>query len=1564
MRSSASTPPNPPSSTRWLWALAAVAAVLGVLAATRSATAQAPDPATLRTADVGDSVSSAVELPLDASVAGVIDSATDVDVFELTVPERREVLIYTTGDLDTAGVLLDHSGLEIDSFDEAYVLTTLNNFLLWNTLDAGTYYISVSATDGDTGPYTLHTESNVNTTGFADAAPIALNSSANAMIDSGTDATDYYRLDIGTATDVLIYTTADIQNTVGALYDSGEQLLAASDDGQLQHRRSFVIRRRLDAGTHYVTVSYFLDHQSGPYTLHVHGVTEPGSSLSDAAPLPLEGAAGGNIDSPTDVDYFRIDIDESKRVEIRAASATAGINGVLLDSDGNEIADGVQAFAVGPDAINTFEVNPTLVAGTYYLRVDTSGASGLDGPASTGAYAVSAAVDVEFQRLIDRCSSDSSTVQDLLYGCQWHLSNTGQTGGTAGEDINVEKAWETTLGEGVVIAVVDGLVDPNHEDLVENLDTANSYDYFVAQGQRARPDWHGTAVAGLVAGRDNGIGIRGVAPRATIRSFNVLQAPSDINAADAASRDAEDIAVSTNSWGWRNGGSPLRAPRIWELAVEYGLTHGDSGRGTFYAWSAGNDGGSGPGFDDVNLQEYTNFYGVATVCAVDHNGIRSGYSEKGAALWVCAPSNGGSQRGGLTTVLNNGYDTFGGTSASAPIAAGVAAWVRAANPDLGWRDVKLILAASARKNDPDHGGWETGAAKYGTAGENYEFSHSYGFGVVDAGAAVELAKDWTNVGPLRSHTVTATGVPVTVGAQASDTFAESTATMGHEFAFIEFVEVNIVMSAPQVRHLEMELVSPQGAVSELLVSSAEFSKSHWAALWPSQGPFRLGSARHLGEAPGGEWTLRFRDRINGGRASTLQSWTLTVYGHGDMPSPPDITSVDGVTDPVTVSWDAPDHAGASPVTGYDLRWIRSDAADKADANWTVETDVWSSGTLEHTVVGLTAGVDYDFQVRAVNAEGEGGWSSSVTGSTDGAVNAPRFDPAETGTRSVAENTAAGVAIGDPIAATHADGDTLTYAAVGADAAKFTLDTATGQLSTKTSLDHETHSAYTFHLTATAPDGYSDTIEVTVNVTDVDEPPDVGRKRILGTPGQPQRLDSAYENDTFAPWLFVPTDPENGTLQLSLSGDDAAHFVLNDTDLDPDLLARYGPYVQLEFAWPPDFEDRFDADDNNVYDVTVEVTDGTHTTSESLQTRVLNVDEPPTLWGPATMSFAENGTDAVGELTADDPEGARLVWSLPQPAGPDDGLFELTESGTLSFKLPPDFEAPADADGDNTYEVRVQVSDGKFPVQLDIDVIVTDVDETPVDDIVDEVDADASVVWSATLTVGVNNSTQPPASGFSSWARFGVLPDRRFPLDGTTVRMLMIAQFAEGLFVIMDRPTETDFTLTLGDAEFVASESLVPYSAGRGRYWWATDGDLWAGGDEVDVSIAVGSEALGERTTAPPIAYFDRVPRVHNGAKPFTLRLEFDRELPITATTLMDHALTMTGGAVTGVSRVSAGSTQIWSITVQPDGPDDITIALPAGTACDQPGAVCTADGVSLHNSAQATVLGPASSLLR
>ena len=105
--------------------------------------------------------------------------------------------------------------------------------------------------------------------------------------------------------------------------------------------------------------------------------------------------------------------------------------------------------------------------------------------------------------------------------------------------------------------------------------------------------------------------------------------------------------------------------------------------------------------------------------------------------------------------------------------------------------------------------------------------------------------------------------------------------------------------------------------------------------------------------------------------------------------------------------------------------------------------------------------------------------------------APMFE-SETDTREVAENTAAGMDIGDPVTATDADSDTLTYALGGTDAASFGIDSSTGQLMTLAALDFETKPTYSVTVTASDSGGLSDSIDVTITVTDVDEdvaPPD-------------------------------------------------------------------------------------------------------------------------------------------------------------------------------------------------------------------------------------------------------------------------------------------------------------------------------------------------------------------------------------------------------------------------------------------------------------------------------------------
>ncbi len=409
--------------------------------------------------------------------------------------------------------------------------------------------------------------------------------------------------------------------------------------------------------------------------------------------------------------------------------------------------------------------------------------------------------------------------------------------------------------------------------------------------------------------------------------------------------------------------------------------------GVSYIFSGGNEHELG---DNSNLEEVANFYGVTAVCAVSDHDTRSSYSEMGANLWVCAPSNDitDPHQGILTTENSDRYfEEFGGTSAATPVVAGVAALMRSANPDLTWRDVKLILAASARKNDASNSGWFDGARKYrGISEDRYHFNHEYGFGVVDAGAAVDLAKGWTNAPPLKDSSVTSGRLNQDIPDApliGSPTTITETLILSSEIGFTEFVEVEVNFDHLSFRDLDIQLVSPSGSVSKLAVPFDTFGDDDPSTgLVPLRGAFRFGSARHLGEDPNGEWQLRVTDEIwlIGG---ALDSWSVTVYGHERIPDPPTVDSVTASAGSLNVAWNAPVQAGrVGAITSYDLRHIETAADEEVDSNWTVVEDVWTAtagGSLEYTITGLVDGARYDVQVRAVSAAGEGPWSAGATG---------------------------------------------------------------------------------------------------------------------------------------------------------------------------------------------------------------------------------------------------------------------------------------------------------------------------------------------------------------------------------------------------------------------------------------------------------------------------------------------------------------------------------------------------------------------------------------------------------
>ena len=655
--------------------------------------------------DHGDNRTDATRITADARIWGAIDPTDDEDYFRFSVSGTADFWIYTLGDLDTVSELLDSNGIPIASGDYGAVLPNPDNFFLWRKLQSGTYYIKVTGFGSTDEPYVLRIRQFTDTTSRSNAATLGINGFASGTIDPEDDE-DYFKLQLSEATEVAIRASG-FPDTVGQLQNSRGGVIASNDDGYLPGgRRKFLFRESLRAGTYYVKVSSFDERSDGPYTVYATAITEPGSTIADAQELTLGDAAGGIIDPAGDEDYFSLTLDETTYVMIGGVSQVIDISGELLDS--NNLRAPIDSIHFG----DSFVFQGRLDAGTYYLKV--AGREGTE----TGPYTVRAIREGGYTHFINLCSniSRSSGINDPLYGCQWHLNNDDQFRNSAGQDIRVEEVWPTYTGDGINVAVVDDGMHYSHEDLTDNVLTSFNHNYNPDQTDIYNYfEDHGTAVAGLIAAKDNSLGMRGVAPDAKIYGYNYLVEQSDANEADAMSLNAETTAISNNSWGPGDSGRPERATELWEAAVKNGVTTGYSGKGVFYVWAAGN---GAEADDHSNLDEYANFYAVTAVCAVGHDDKRSSYSEPGSNLWVCGPSS--SERVGqpriATTDNGNRYrGSFGGTSAATPIVSGVAALVREANNTLTWRDVKLILAAFARKNDPDNTNWEQGTLKYGSA---------------------------------------------------------------------------------------------------------------------------------------------------------------------------------------------------------------------------------------------------------------------------------------------------------------------------------------------------------------------------------------------------------------------------------------------------------------------------------------------------------------------------------------------------------------------------------------------------------------------------------------------------------------------------------------------------------------------------------------------------------------------------------------------------------------------------------------------------------------------------------
>ena len=209
--------------------------------------------------------------------------------------------------------------------------------------------------------------------------------------------------------------------------------------------------------------------------------------------------------------------------------------------------------------------------------------------------------------------------------------------------------------------------------------------------------------------------------------------------------------------------------------------------------------------------------------------------------------------------------------------------------------------------------------------------------------------------------------------------------------------------------------------------------------------------------------------------------TVTIEDIDEPPVKMDTPTFTGTSrHQTTVSWTAPSNTGRPDIDNYRVRYDSSPASTER--------------TLEDTslglqVTGLDDGVTYWFQVQAHNAEGWGAWSEPGEATTP-ANRIPIFQEGSSAARSLPENSQAGMDVGTALTATDEDNDTLTYSIDGENDGEFTIDHQTGRLqSGNHSYDHEATRSHTLTVAVNDGEGGQATITVTVNITDVEEPPD-------------------------------------------------------------------------------------------------------------------------------------------------------------------------------------------------------------------------------------------------------------------------------------------------------------------------------------------------------------------------------------------------------------------------------------------------------------------------------------------
>lgn len=468
---------------------------------------------------------------------------------------------------------------------------------------------------------------------------------------------------------------------------------------------------------------------------------------------------------------------------------------------------------------------------------------------------------------------------DPSWDKEWYL-NSEDSGVFEGYEynINVQPAWDKGYnGSGVVVCVIDDGLEKDHHDLAPNYDPLASYDLQGDDNDPSpryaynEPNRHGTRCAGEIASvRNNHVCGVGVAHACNIGGIRILDGPvTRIMESKALGFNLNYVDIFSASWGPPDNGKAMDGPKgITKMTIEEAMKRGRGGKGALYVWAGGNGGKN----DDCNADGYQTMRWSISISAVGLNGDTPYYAEPCASALAATFSSGFVRKISTTDIHGKCTNSHSGTSAAAPIVSGIVALAVQARPDLHWRDVQhIILRAAIPDKLYHHEGWVRNAVGRAT-------HIHFGYGILDASRMVDIAKNWTLVGPDHQCESPKLRYDKVIPAYSYETFDirfDGCENTDNVVKSLEHVYVELDLSTPRRGDVAIDMVSPSGTHVGLMSTRAYD--------WDSVGfkNWRLMTTFLFGEDPNGVWKVTIKN--NGKYAVKLNSMFLDVFGTEESP---------------------------------------------------------------------------------------------------------------------------------------------------------------------------------------------------------------------------------------------------------------------------------------------------------------------------------------------------------------------------------------------------------------------------------------------------------------------------------------------------------------------------------------------------------------------------------------------------------------------------------------------------------------------------------------------------------